>query len=1002
LRCRMTVRRAPPVIALLVASVFVALPTMAHAAGQTLTSAAYPTSSLPAGAFRGINSDGGDFGSLAGAYSTSSSVPGDNWHFDTQQALDFYSARGSHVVRLPFLWERLQPALGGSLDPVNLGYLTGAVNRAHAAGMTAILDLHNYGRYRDQAVGSAGGPTATQFADVWRRLSIAFKANAGVQGYGLMNEPHDYPGGIGAWQVSSQQAVSAIRADSDTKPVFVMFYNWIGLQQQSAASGPWVSDSANNTVYEAHHYWDYALPDDGGGNYTVSYAQDVAAAQAAGYDSSEGDALRTRVVAELRAFSDWLSRYHARGLVGEFGWPDTAQWNSLGDLYLTKLDETGISSTYFSTGEWYDDTWVMQPYGRSQGGQGHPFDTVKGQGQVLARHQSGTPAPPPAATAPGAPTGVKATAGDTTAAITWTSPSNTGGSPITSYAVTASPGAKTLTTSTTGATLTGLTNNTSYTATVTATTSAGTSPPSTPSNPVTPTSTAPAPTSGAKMTFEDGTTQGWQVGWGHPTLANRTDVSYSGTHSLGIALSGVDYPALQESTTLAGITPGTGITYHLYLPAGAPALTVLPFTEDGNWNTTMAGPTTLTTGWNSVTWTVPNQTGMSSIGLQINNDTGWTGRLALDDVSWGTPAPPPAATAPGAPTGVKATAGDTTAAITWTSPSNTGGSPITSYAVTASPGAKTLTTSTTGATLTGLTNNTSYTATVTATTSAGTSPPSTPSNPVTPTSGRTPSNAIPCGVTTSPPTAYQHVVWIVFENKSYSNVNGNPLAPTFNQLASSCGSAANFHAEAHPSLPNYIAMTSGSTQNITDDNPPVDHPQTAPSIFSQLGTDWRGLNESMPGPCALSDSGAYAVRHNPATYYTNIRSACQTNDVAIGSTPDLSAKFTFITPNLNSDMHDTDVSTGDQWLASFLPKIFETPQYMAGSTAVFITFDEDDNNDSQQVMTLVAAPSVIPGSSPTTPFTHYSLLRTTEDLLSLPTHLGNAATAASMRAPFNL
>ncbi|MGE5435508.1 MAG: phosphoesterase, partial [Candidatus Doudnabacteria bacterium] len=59
---------------------------------------------------------------------------------------------------------------------------------------------------------------------------------------------------------------------------------------------------------------------------------------------------------------------------------------------------------------------------------------------------------------------------------------------------------------------------------------------------------------------------------------------------------------------------------------------------------------------------------------------------------------------------------------------------------------------------------------------------------------------------------YRHVVWIVFENKQYSQIIGSPNAPYINKVANQCGLATNFYAEAHPSLPNYIAMTSGSTQ----------------------------------------------------------------------------------------------------------------------------------------------------------------------------------------------
>ena len=239
------------------------------------------------------------------------------------------------------------------------------------------------------------------------------------------------------------------------------------------------------------------------------------------------------------------------------------------------------------------------------------------------------------------------------------------------------------------------------------------------------------------------------------------------------------------------------------------------------------------------------------------------------------------------------------------------------------------------------------------------------------------------------------------ENKAYSQVIGSSAAPYINSLAQKCGLATNYTAVSHPSLPNYIAMTSGSTQGITDDNPPAAHPLTAPSIFSQLGSNWRSLDESMTTNCQPVDGGTYAVRHNPATYYTSIAPQCLTQDVPLGSTPDLSAAFTFITPNLCNDMHDCSVSTGDTWLSNEMPKIFSSPQYQSGDTAVFLTWDEDDTSAGNHVPTLVMSPSTLPGTTSATGFTHYSMLRSTEEMLGLPL-LSNAATAASMRSAFGL
>jgi hypothetical protein len=281
--------------------------------------------------------------------------------------------------------------------------------------------------------------------------------------------------------------------------------------------------------------------------------------------------------------------------------------------------------------------------------------------------------------------------------------------------------------------------------------------------------------------------------------------------------------------------------------------------------------------------------------------------------------------------------------------------------------------------------------------------PPRPPAPAPPPPGPSPGPSNPCGVqATAAPV--QHVVWIVFENHDYSQIIGNPDAPTFNAAAHACGLATNFTAEAHPSLPNYIAMTSGSTQGITDDRGPSSHPLNVANIFQQLGPGWRALEEGMPSNCARSDSGNYAVRHNPAVYYTNLGAACQAQDVPLADPPDISARFTFVTPSLCDDMHSNscpgnndEIKQGDDWLAQWLPKFESRPEYAAGHTVIFITFDENSYSGVNHVATIVIGPSTPRGYQNAGAFTHYSMLLTTEQLLGLPP-IGQAATAASMAA----
>jgi len=258
--------------------------------------------------------------------------------------------------------------------------------------------------------------------------------------------------------------------------------------------------------------------------------------------------------------------------------------------------------------------------------------------------------------------------------------------------------------------------------------------------------------------------------------------------------------------------------------------------------------------------------------------------------------------------------------------------------------------------------------------------------------------AAPCGV--PGPFHYSHVVWIMLENVGYSVV-GSPSAPYLNQLASSCGLATNDYAVSHPSLPNYVALTSGSTQGIADDAEPSSHPLFVPSIFSELGSNWKSLVESMPSSCDHVTSGQYAARHNPAVYYTSVAASCKRNDVPLTLPLNLGAGFTLIVPNICDDMHSCSVSIGDAWLKRMVPSIVASSQYQSGSLVLFITFDENDGAGPNRVPTFVIAPSVHRGAHVATRFTHYSLLRTTENILKVPL-LGAARSATSMFAPFHL
>src|SRR5262245_32234574 len=282
-----------------------------------------------------------------------------------------------------------------------------------------------------------------------------------------------------------------------------------------------------------------------------------------------------------------------------------------------------------------------------------------------------------------------------------------------------------------------------------------------------------------------------------------------------------------------------------------------------------------------------------------------------------------------------------------------------------------------------------------------------------------PSASGPCGALATAP-AYTHVIWVWMENHSYDTIIGSSQAPYINSLATECGLATNYHNISHPSLPNYIAATSGvgyaAIKTFKSDCSPSKHCSTpAPSIFGQ-GETWKAYQESMPSNCFPGNSGEYAVRHNPPPYYSTLN-GCSTFDVPYTQlASDLASNtlpaFSFITPNVISDMHDGTIAQGDSWLASNLPTIFNSPEYQSGSTAVFLTWDEGEGGKATQcaanttdvgchVATIVISPSTQPGTTSSTLFNHYSLLGTTEQLLGLP-QLGLASSFPTLTSAFGL
>jgi phospholipase C len=245
------------------------------------------------------------------------------------------------------------------------------------------------------------------------------------------------------------------------------------------------------------------------------------------------------------------------------------------------------------------------------------------------------------------------------------------------------------------------------------------------------------------------------------------------------------------------------------------------------------------------------------------------------------------------------------------------------------------------------------------------------------------------------PGALDHVVIIVEENKPSQAIIGNSDAPYINKLATDYALAGNYQAVAHPSLPNYLALTSGTNAGITKDCSPgaqcTAHTASIADRIAQSGRSWKMYAEDMPAPCTAKNSGKYAVRHNPFMYYpgvTDDKASCAAHAVPFthlaedlkttSSLPD----YVFISPNMCNDMHDCPVATGDAWLSREVPNILASPAFTTQNSLLVIVWDEGDDN-SNKVSTIFAGPAAKKAYKSDAAFDHYSLLHTIESLWGL-------------------
>jgi endoglucanase len=295
--------------------------------------------------FTGVN--------LAGAEFNGKKLPGihdQDYCYPKTASLEYFQSRGVNVIRLPFLWERLQPELYGEFQADEWRRLDDFLRAALERGMVVILDPHNYARYRGSLIGSKSVPIAA-FEDFWRRLATAYADQERVW-FGLMNEPH----GIDAtdWVIDANAAIAAIRATGAANRILVPGVAWSGAHSWSAA---WygtsnatallaVVDPADNWAIEVHQYLD--------GNSSGS-GPEVAAADVG--------------VKRLATFTAWCRAHQRQAFLGEFAvaanddpaWPGYPALEAM--LQQMEQDrDVWLGYTWWAAGPWWGEyLFTLEP-----------------------------------------------------------------------------------------------------------------------------------------------------------------------------------------------------------------------------------------------------------------------------------------------------------------------------------------------------------------------------------------------------------------------------------------------------------------------------------------------------------------------------------------------------------------------------------------------------------------------------------------------------------------
>jgi hypothetical protein len=238
-----------------------------------------------------------------------------------------------------------------------------------------------------------------------------------------------------------------------------------------------------------------------------------------------------------------------------------------------------------------------------------------------------------------------------------------------------------------------------------------------------------------------------------------------------------------------------------------------------------------------------------------------------------------------------------------------------------------------------------------------------------------------------------HIVVVIEENKSFTQIIDNPAAPYINELAGRGALFTQSYGITHPSQPNYLALFSGSTHGISSNTCPLElRGDTLASALQEKGLSFGSYAESIPQPGFEGCSyGAYRRKHNPAANWKELAAF----NLPLTAFPQAFEKLpavALVVPDLRNDMHDGSIAQGDAWLMRNIESYAQWA--MTHNSLLIITWDEDNGSENNRVATLFIGSMVKPGRSAQR-INHYNVLRTIEEMMGL-SYLGDSIRAKTI------